>query len=52
MGWFIAIVLTVVGLIKQDSIMIIAGGAFAISGSIGALVSCVKTVEVKEEEEL
>ena len=37
MGWAFAIALTVVGLIKQDSLMIIAASIFALTGAVCAV---------------
>lgn len=42
MGWAISIALTVVGLIKQDSLMIIAAGLFALTGAVSAVVVTLK----------
>ena len=51
MGWLISISLTVVGLIKQDSLMLVAGGIFSISGCLGVLFSRIRNIGVEELEE-
>ena len=45
MGWLFAISLTVVGLIKQDSLMIIAASIFALTGAVCAVVVTLKKDE-------
>ena len=50
MGWAIGIALVVVGLIKSDSVMIVAAGLFALTGAVSAVaVSLGKSGESEKE---
>jgi hypothetical protein len=42
MGWAISVALTILGLIKQDSLMVIAASIFALTGAVSAVVVTLK----------
>lgn len=44
MGWVFGIGLTVVGLVKNDSGMIIAASLFALTGAVSAIVVAINSI--------
>ena len=44
MGWVFGVALTVVGLVKDDSGMIIAAGLFALTGAVSAVVVAINSI--------
>lgn len=42
MGWAISIALAVVGLVNNDSTMLVSAGLFALTGAVSAMVVAMK----------